>query len=403
MVSVLVVAFRRQISACWREPVVAVPVLVIESDDWGPGPPEDAARLKELWKALRTLRDSRGVPPAVTLGVVLAVPDGTRVSDVSGAPSYVSRSLDAPDFASLRATMIAGRDEGVFTLQLHGHEHFWPPAVVHAAVRDGAARTFLMSAAGSQRHEMLPAPLQARWIDASRLPSTPLRAEEVQRAVADETACFERVFGARASVAVPVTFIWTGEVEEQWARHGVEVVVTPGTRYVGRDGIGNLVSDGSIIRNGDAGPGGIVYIVRDVYFEPVLGHTAEVTFAALRARFRLGRPTLLEMHRFNFTGTDAQAERSLHELVRLVREALEEFPQLRFMSTESLARALASRDPGLIDRRIAARIRAFVLRGASDHRLRKLAWASGLAMLALIALGITLLALPHRIETERVG
>jgi len=384
----LAVAFGRRLHADWREPVLAAPVLIVESDDWGPGPPEDADRLRRLATVLQESSDEHGRHPVVTLGVVLAVPDSSHEDREGSGPSYVPRALDQAEFAPLRDAMLAGRDAGVFALQLHGKEHFWPPALLKAAQRDDAARAFLDGRRGMPRHESLAPHLQARWVDASQLPSTALDRRSVVAAVADETACFARVFGQFARVAIPVTFTWTTEVEAAWANHGVRVIVTPGTRNVGRDVQGRPAGDGSILRNGDAAAGGAVFVVRDIYFEPALGHTAERTLPVLNAHYRLGRPALLEMHRFNFTGDEAQAQASFAELRRLLQVSLQKTRQLRFMSTEALADALVARDPSLVDLRLAARVRAFILRAATQHRLRKLAWFTGLALVAVVVLAI---------------
>jgi len=316
------------------------------------------------------------------------VPGCGQQATAGAAPRYRCEPLDAPAFASIRDAMIAGRDARVFAPQLHGMEHFWPAALETAARTDAAARAFLAGAQGVPRHETLPAHLQARWIDTSRLPSSALYRGDVERAVAEEAACFARVFGAPAQVAVPVTFTWTPDVEAAWARHGVRVVVTPGTRNTGRDGAGRLTDDGSLLRNGDRGPGGIVYVVRDLYFEPALGHEAAAVLCAVRERHRLGRPALLEMHRFNFTGDETLTEHALAELRRLLHGALLAAPSLRFMSTEALAEALRRRDPALVDARLPARVRAFILRAATHRRLRVLAWVSGLALAAAALLAI---------------
>jgi hypothetical protein len=324
----------------------------------------------------------------LTLGVVLAVPGRGQEATARGAPCYRREPLDAPAFASIRDAMIEGRDAGVLALQLHGMEHFCPPALEDAASTDATARAFLAGTRGVPRHESLPSHLQTRWIDASQLPSSALSRGDVERAVAEEAECFARVFGAPARVAVPVTFTWTLDVEAAWARHGVRAVVTPGTRNVGRDGAGRLTGDGSLLRNGDRGPGGIVYVVRDVYFEPALGHEAASVLREVGERHRLGRPALLESHRSNFVGDEAQAVRSLDELRRLLQGALAAAPGLHFMATEELADALRRCDPEFVDTRLAARLRAFVLRAATHRRLRKLAWASGFAFAAAALLAI---------------
>ena len=395
--AILLAAYAGRLGADWREPVLAAPVLIIESDDWGPGPAVDADRLQQIAGVLAEFRDARGGTPVMTLGVVLAVPAGAAAP--GGLLGYQSQALDAPVFATIRDAMLTGCDAGVFALQLHGMEHFWPAALVSAAAQDDAVRGFLSSRGGAVRHESLPSHLQARWIDASRLPTAPLPGPAIERAAAKETACFARVFGAPARVAVPVTFTWTETVEQAWASGGVRVVVTPGTRYVGRDGEGRLLGDGSLMRNGDRGAGGVTFVVRDVHFEPALGHTAGRTVREILERHRLGRPALLEMHRFNFTGDEDQAARSSSELRRLLADALAATPGLRFLSTEALGNALAAGDPALVDRRPAARVRALVLRAATAPRLRRLAWVSGLALPAVLAYAIATALLRRPVET----
>src|SRR6266511_4414604 len=75
----LALAYRRALSAAWREPVLRVPVLILESDDWGYGPVEQAQRLDQIGALLARFRDSRGSHPVMTLGVVLAGPDTERM------------------------------------------------------------------------------------------------------------------------------------------------------------------------------------------------------------------------------------------------------------------------------------------------------------------------------------
>ena len=146
-----------------------------------------------------------------------------------------------------------------------------------------------------------------------------------------------------------------------------------------------------------------MYVVRDVYFEPALGHGAERALQDIRERHRLGRPALLEMHRFNFTGDEAQTGRSLDELDRLLAGSLATIPKLRFMSTETLAGALLARDPALLDRRFAARLRAFLLRASTHHRLRKLAWISGLALPAMVMFGVASMLLKRTDRGRSMG
>ncbi|MHB1354274.1 MAG: hypothetical protein ACYCWA_13340, partial [Thiobacillus sp.] len=56
----VLLAFARPLVARWREPVLRQPALVIESDDWGAGPLEQAAALRGLAALLRRVHDGSG-------------------------------------------------------------------------------------------------------------------------------------------------------------------------------------------------------------------------------------------------------------------------------------------------------------------------------------------------------
>jgi hypothetical protein len=383
---VLGVIYRRELVAAWREPVLKCPVLIVESDDWGPGPATDAARLDALLDVLHRHRDHCGRSPVVTIGVLLGVADTDRMRAAS-LSHYHRLRLDDPRFGSVLDALRRGRDSGILALHLHGMEHYWPPAVLAAAASgDEAARRWLETP-GVPRHEALPPRLQSRWCDASTQPSRPVPRGDADRAVEEELDAFAAVLGEPAAVVVPPTFIWNADTEVAWAARGVRVIVTPGRRWVGHRTDGSLVADRASIYNGEVSPCGITYVVRDDYFEPARGHRAESGLKALAAKTVAGRPTLVEMHRSNLTGDATTAAGALTELDRLLGMALARFPGLRFMSTWDLVTALHERRPELVQRSLRHRLRAWLVRVGRLPRLRKLAWATGL----IIPVGLILL------------
>ena len=369
----LALAYRREVVAAWQEPTLAAPVLIVESDDWGYGPVEQAEWLRRIADLLAAFRDAHGAHPVMTLGVVLAGPDTDRIRD-DGARRYHRTTLAAPALAPVRAAMQDGARRGVFALQLHGMEHYWPDALLRAAQSSAPLRDWL-TAAGMPSTEALPPPLQSRWIDAVALPSTPLPREAIAAAASEEVATFAAIFGRRPEVVVPPTFVWTDDVEAAWHAAGVATIVTPGRRYESRDRDGRPVPGTATRRNGATSAQGLVDVVRDDYFEPALGHTADRGLAALERKTRAGRPTLLEMHRMNFTGESAGAGRALGELRELLSRALALHPNLVFTDTATLARQWCEQGP-LVEKRFAARLRAALARLAESPRLVKLAWAT---------------------------
>ena len=378
----LAIAFRREIAAAWREPVLRAPVLILESDDWGYGPSEQAQRLRRIAASLARFRDRLGRHPVMTLGVVLGGPDTERIR-AGGYRTYHRLTLADRRFDEVRNAMLDGVELGVFTLQLHGMEHFWPDTLMRIAAGDGAVRDWL-SAPGFPATETLPSALQSRWIDAAVLPSRPLAEDDIQAAAAAEASAFSEVFGARAEVVVPPTFVWSSVLEKAWARTGIRVVVTPGRRCEGRDATGAPEPSGETYYNGQIGPDDVLYVVRDRYFEPSLGHTRDRAIEALRSKTHVARPALLEIHRMNFIGDEAQARGSLDEVEALLESACAGFPDLRFMSAAELARHYRKRTE-MVEARLGPRIHFLLRRLAEVSRLRKLAGLSGAIVVAWIA------------------
>jgi hypothetical protein len=352
----LLLAFRRTALAAWREPVLSHPVLIIESDDWGPGPIQQAAALRRLAECLLRYRDATGRPPVMTLGLTLTLPDSQAIR-AAGAHTplpYHPLPLTAPAYADILAAIREGIAAGVFVPQLHGMAHYWPEALMRAGQADPQVLAWIF-AGPHQETEVLPSPLQSRWVDASVLPSRLLPAEQIRTAIAEEVAFYRQVFGAAPEVVVPPTFVWTPEVEAAWAAQGVRVLVTPGRPCSGRDALGRPDCAATPLHNGQRGLGDIRYLVRDRYFEPARGHRAEQGLQALADKTAQGRPCLLETHRFNFTA--AGAEEALTELDALLRRALAEHPTLRFVSPAELAehyRASGDRPVTRLGRRLTA-------------------------------------------------
>ena len=371
----LVIAYfaRRELLISWREPVLHRPVLIIESDDWGAGPPDQSEALGTIAQLLAGFKDCDGRHPVMTLGIVLASADGERITATG---SYQRQLISTGTHGSLLETIGNGVEAGVFDIQLHGLEHFWPSALMEASQCDETVRVWLQRAPLSLTED-LPSSLQSRWVNAVSLPAEPLNDKEVLQAVQEETAGFEAIFGDVPGVAVPPTFIWNECVEKAWAAGGVDVVVTPGRRYESRDYDGQPSDAGDPVYNGQLTDIGIVYMVRNSYFEPSIGHMAEQAMAALDFKTRLGQPALLETHRFNFLGSIDKKNRSVEELKRFLEQALVTYPNLAFISTGKLAKILKDRDPGWVEQRLGPRLHFWLRRLGEFPRVRKLAWLSG--------------------------
>lgn len=362
----------------WREPALQTPVVIVESDDWGPGPATDARTLRELAEVLRSVCDAHGRAPVMTLGLVLAIPDGRRIA-AGGYAAYHSLTLDDVRYAEIVDAIRHGLGAGVFSLQRHGFEHLWPASLLTRAPAERAIQAWL--AEPEARSEDLPSALQSRWTDASVLPACRLPPAAVEAAVAAEATLLRTLFGTAPRVAVPNTFVWDAEIERAWRRHGVEVIVSPGTRYSGRDRDGRLVDTGERILNGERSAQGMRMVVRDAYFEPLRGHRVDDVLRDFATRNAAARPLLLETHRENFIRGDASRRASIGILRDALQAVLAARPDTRFMSTNELADALADADSVLHQRAPRARITVWLQRIRQETAMRRALKWSGLDLL----------------------
>ncbi len=367
----------------WREPVLSRPVLIIESDDWGAGPLEQAEGLRRLMRLLSRHQDCEGRHPKMTLGLVLAVADTRRMAEEQLA-YYRRVELDKPCFKELLGVIHEGVASGVFVAQLHGMEHYWPDVLMELAKTDNKVRAWLVGQPYPLT-EALPAPAQSRWINAAHLPSEPLPQSRLQEAARDETAYYQRLFPEAGIIVVPPTFIWPESLEEIWTETGVEALITPGRRYSSRDDKGKPQTGSGRLFNGQTGKSGLIYLVRNDYFEPEKGHLAGQALQALKNKTAQGRPTLLETHRFNFI-SPADIDNNLRQLDELLACATQEYPGVAFISPADLARIYAGRDADWIKTNFVARLRAFIYRCQGEYEIWRGLRLLGMAFLLVFAL-----------------
>jgi hypothetical protein len=133
---------------------------------------------------------------------------------------------------------------------------------------------------------------------------------------------------------------------------------------------------------GERSLAGQTYLVRDIYFEPELGHPPQRLVDGLLTRTRQGRACLAETHRFNFLQA---LDASLATLEAGLNAALAACPNLRFITPLELARAIQSRDPNWIETGLKPRLAAWRARLDEIPRFRRIAQLTGLAFpLALL-------------------
>ncbi len=379
--SLIIFVFRRDLIQLWQEPMLKYPVIIFESDDWGPGPESHQLALKKLVGILSKFKDDMQHHPVMTLAMILAVPDVKKMEKDLGQ-KYQRLSLSDQRFESLVKVINDGVSKQVFALQLHGMEHYWPEALIKALNNKEVIENWFISGIYPQT-EKLPSELQSRWTDASQLPSLPLEKNDINTAVLAEVDEYKNIFGEYPNIVVPPTFVWNADVEKAWFKMGVKYLVTPGRQYDQRLPEDKLRAVGAPILNGQISDSGLVYVVRDEYFEPALGHDVIRGLSAIERKTALGRPTILETHRFNFLNKDA--EKSFLVMEQFLREALASYPAVKFFSTEKLAHAFINKDNDIIETEFSRRLKFWLQRLKTVTFFWRIARVSGLFILVALA------------------
>ena len=316
------------------EPILKHPVVIFESDDWGTGPLKQQDALVKISQLLSQFSDSKGYHPVMTLGIVLAEPDIDKIK-ATGKQVYHKRTLADSSYAKLLTVIQNGIAQEVFSIHLHGMEHFWPASLMKSAHKNAKVKQWLFNNDNLQTED-LPSELQSRWVDSSCLPSSNHSKEEIYQAIDEELSLYENVFGQPPTIVVPPTFVWTDIVEKAYAVRGIKTLITPGRQCIGRDAKGLPDPNGRHFLNGQENEG-LLFLVRDDYFEPSLGHKAEKALQRITDKLKCGRPALLEMHRFNFINGTENSTASMQELEKLLQLITSNLPNVRFISAGQLA------------------------------------------------------------------
>lgn len=379
----------------WSEPYLSDLALVIESDDWGPGPSYHAERLRDLTDMLSRHLDAEGRPGVLTADVVLAVPDIPRIRSQNFC-AYFRRTLE-DGFDPIYRQMIAAMEDGLLVPQLHGLEHLHGSGLVaRVASGDDGLRAIFTQDDWSD-WESLDSPLQAHYVDGTRLPTRPLDSHTQRDLVSSALESFQSLFGFAPESTVAPCYLWDSETERQWAEHGIRYIQTAGYRCTGRDHAGHYIQDPPLIRPGDPTATGLRYLVRNAMYEPVDGRGPDACFAESVSAWQQGLPVVISTHRYNFTGDKAAHDSAVKGLSDVLSRLAGLPARLRFLSSPELGAWLdqpaaplqnvadGRRWPSPRPLRGWHKLSAFLLRLWVRHRkLRLVAILTGLVLPALL-------------------
>ncbi len=370
IIVLLFIVYGREFKRLWQEPMLRYPVVIFDSDDWGVGPVEQISALTDLLNLFLHYQDNKQQHPKLALGLILAEPDFKKIQ--SDPEQYYFKDLSDENYTALVQLIKNGFDQGVFDIYLHGMEHYWPSSLMSNLHREEVKNW--LSAHTNHMTEDLPSFLQSRWCDTRSLPSSTLSETEIEQAVLQEQRCFKKIFEQTPKVVVPPTFVWTEQVIKTYVQHKIHLFITPGKQFTGRNADGALVSNGRTFLNGECDSTGACYLVRDIYFEPEKGHKADRVINDIINHTACGRPSLIEMHRFNFLKDKAH---SLSELKKLLDMITKQLPESLYFSAEQLIESYKNRNKTLLVYPFFERISIWLKRIQRFLKYKRLAKYSG--------------------------
>ncbi|MCP4993972.1 MAG: hypothetical protein GY934_09335, partial [Gammaproteobacteria bacterium] len=325
----------------WQEPYFHESLILIESDDWGPGAEFHADRLQGLLECLVQHKDSTGRNAILTADVVLAVPDTVAISN-SSPPSYHRRLLDS-EFPNIYKAMKEGIRHETLVPQLHGLEHLNGAAFTACHTVQDPRVDQAFADTGWWDWETLDSPLQGHYVDGSHLPTTPIAPETARDIISMAAKTFERMFGQPSQSTVAPCYLWNYEIEQIWNEQSVSYIQTAGYRCTARDAAGKYLQDKSLIRPGDQSDAEQRYLVRNVMYEPVDGvNTPDTAFKEVIAAHRQALPITISTHRYNYTRGEDEFNHSISGLDQLLTRIGKALPHLRFLSSPELGASMES-------------------------------------------------------------
>ena len=332
----------------WQEVYFADTPVLIESDDWGPGATLHAQRLLQLLSCLETHKDSVARSAVLTADIVLSVPDIDKImADPDGA---YHRKLLNDVSPSIYQAMLLGIKQGGLVPQLHGLEHLNGEAFAKLCQLKEPRIAGALADAQQWCWETLDSALQGHYVDGSVLPTQPISQEQAEAIIALAARRFTELFGYSSLSTVAPCYLWNSSIEKLWQENGIKVIQTAGYRCDGRDKQGAYHQDRSLIRAGDLSESGQVYLVRNVMYEPVDGHTnAHSAYQAARSAYAQALPISISTHRYNYTRSEEEFQNALQGLDQLLTAIGTGIRPLRFLSSPELGEQLALEHAGVVN------------------------------------------------------
>ncbi|MEL6972182.1 MAG: hypothetical protein AAFZ63_27850 [Bacteroidota bacterium] len=345
-----------------------VPLLVIESDDWGSTrmPSKEAhdyllernirvdknrftildtlaseEDLDLLFEVLNEVAGSNGRPAVFTPFVNVTNADFEAIIRSEFREYHYERfdhTLMKYHGKSVFQKWKQGLENGIFIPQYHGREHFNVPYLMtQLQAGDEVLRTAF-------RQSVIHAPLAGlpRGLGGSLAPTyfyhSAAELEQNLHSVRDGIEIFKDALGYQPLVFGPPNGIFDLALEKALDDSGIRGIVVNRTRWE-PDGAGGLKGRNFLWKFGAHNAHQQVYYRRNVKFEPVQPqYSAAAVKTNIASAFRWCKPAILSSHRINYVGTleVAHRDKALQELRSILKWVVKTYPEVQFIGSGEL-------------------------------------------------------------------
>lgn len=345
-------------------------IVVIESDDWGsirmPSKEvvdlfksknysldknkftqfdglEKQVDLEELFKVLESHKDKIGNNPVITACAVVANPNFDKIKAFNFKEYFYEpiretyKNYGEKDL--LDFWIQNGIKKNLLYPQFHGREHLNPTRWLkvlqsnNQMENDAFNNNTLLGLSGGQTADK---DLYMSAFEAI----TENEKSEVNKITTEGLKMFEETFGFKSISFMPSQAKQFEELNETLFKGGVRFNQS-GRRWLPKEN-----GTSKLLHNfwGDVDQFGIKYWRRNCTFEPYKGtkNPIDRCLEEIEIAFRCGKPAVINSHRINFTSRISKEHRdlSLQSLNDLLSKILKKHPEVEFLNSEQLAKAM---------------------------------------------------------------
>lgn len=296
--------------------------------------PED---MEALYRVLSRHRDSVGLPPIFSCNFVVTKPDYEKIIKTGFREFYfLDLSQGVPGLWKNRDKLFntykEGIKRGVVYPGYHGLCHFNYDAWL-AALRNGDPdlQDCIKEHIGyipSLRRDAISYEYLAKVN-----PITFLSLSEQEEKIKKGVAIFKKIFGFSPVVTIAPKCVWNSNTEKVWHKYGIKYIGA-GNRRVDTQSVPNH-------RLGEKNQWNMIYLTRNVNFEPVRQNACQDAFIEIDFLFKTQQPAIIETHCINYLSSIKNfREKSLDQLDKLLYLIEEKYPEVVYLTSQQFGEIL---------------------------------------------------------------